>query len=447
MLWDITSLSLPLASPSPPPSAIDPTVLAALITATVALLAAFISAGVAFYQIRRNAQLEKEKLAAQLEVERERIRYQDQINATRADQERQRQRREMSDEEARAAVERAQTMTERVAAYRDALCADPRLCQLQILDMNHPMPVDQVFVRVRLHQEAKPSYELDPILLKAEGQRDPNELLRVSRLSLETRTSTALDPEEAIRTYHRCVVIGDPGAGKTTLLKHLVLKAAKCQLSGLPDFPIHIELSAFAGSHSHSHDLLDFISTRWEHRYGFPKADAQRCIEEHLQAGTALLLLDALDETVVGNSPEEAEASYRHVIDSISQLAARYHQTRIIVTARKAGYHQRTRLAGFTELEVLDFRSEDIEQFIDNWFAYSLRTQATTDATDLKVRLSRNTRLQTLAANPLLLSLIVIVYEANLDLPDRRAELYKQCVDILLTKWDASRDIRRRRRV
>ena len=103
MLWDITSFSLPLASPSPPPSAIDPTVLAALITATVALLAAFISAGVAFYQIRRNAQLEKEKLTAQLEVERERIRYQDQINAARADQERQRQRREMSDEEIRAA--------------------------------------------------------------------------------------------------------------------------------------------------------------------------------------------------------------------------------------------------------------------------------------------------------------------------------------------------------
>ena len=142
-----------------------------------------------------------------------------------------------------------------------------------------------------------------------------------------------------------------------------------------------------------------------------------------------------------------AEASYRHVIDTISQLAVRYHQTRIIVTARKAGYHQRMRLAGFTELEVLDFRSKDIEQFIDNWFAYSLHMQATTDASDLKVRLSRNTRLQTLAANPLLLSLIVIVYEANLDLPDRRAELYKQCVDILLTKWDASRDIRRRRDV
>lgn len=45
----------------------------------------------------------------------------------------------------------------------------------------------------------------------------------------------------------------------------------------------------------------------------------------------------------------------------------------------------------------------------------------------------------------LLLSLIVLVYEQQLDLPERRGELYKQCVDTLLTLWDTSRNIRRRR--
>ena len=39
----------------------------------------------------------------------------------------------------------------------------------------------------------------------------------------------------------------------------------------------------------------------------------------------------------------------------------------------------------------------------------------------------------------------MLVYEAQLDLPDRRAEMYKECVDTLLTKWDAKRNIRRRR--
>jgi predicted NACHT family NTPase len=37
----------------------------------------------------------------------------------------------------------------------------------------------------------------------------------------------------------------------------------------------------------------------------------------------------------------------------------------------------------------------------------------------------------------------VLVYETQLELPDRRAELYKQCVDTLLTRWDATRGIHR----
>ena len=158
-----------------------------------------------------------------------------------------------------------------------------------------------------------------------------------------------------------------------------------------------------------------------------------------------MLLLDALDETVIGNSAEEAEASYRRVANAIMQLATRYYNSPIVVTARKAGYQQRTLLKGFTELEVLEFRPQDIQLFVNNWFACYPKLQKRSSATDLNTKLERNPRIQALAANPLLLSLIVIVYEAQLDLPDRRAELYKQCVETLLTKWDASRDIRRRR--
>jgi hypothetical protein len=84
-------------------------------------------------------------------------------------------------------------------------------------------------------------------------------------------------------------------------------------------------------------------------------------------------------------------------------------------------------------------------QILAGWIASSPKQRKEISADDLNAKLARNPRLQELAANPLLLSLIVIVYEDQLELPERRAELYKQCVDILLTKWDSSRDIRRRR--
>src|SRR5205807_1748532 len=105
-------------------------------------------------------------------------------------------------------------------------------------------------------------------LLAAEARRDPNALLKAQHDYLETRIYVVLDPEDAIRAYKRCVLVGDPGADKTTLLKYLALKAARQQLNGLPDFPIHTELNAFAASRYS--DILEFISTRWDDRYGFP---------------------------------------------------------------------------------------------------------------------------------------------------------------------------------
>src|SRR6266566_1399286 len=148
---------------------------------------------------------------------------------------------------------------------------------------------------------------------------------------------------------------------------------------------------------------------------------------------------------MIGESTEAAESFHRRAVEAIIEMATRYHQSPIVVTARKASYQQQMFLAGFTELEVLDFRSEEIVQFVDKWFASYPSQQKQVNARDLNARLERNPRIQALAANPLLLSLIVLVYEAQLDLPDRRAEMYKECVDTLLTKWDAKRNIRRRR--
>ena len=73
------------------------------------------------------------------------------------------------------------------------------------------------------------------------------------------------------------------------------------------------------------------------------------------------MLLDALDETVIGGSDERARSSYARVLASIDKVAVRYSNVPIVVTARKAGYCPRPPLSGFTELEVLDFRPQEME--------------------------------------------------------------------------------------
>jgi predicted NACHT family NTPase len=234
--------------------------------------------------------------------------------------------------------------------------------------MSEPLKVSRIYVPIHLHSDPSLTYKLASELVAAEAQRDPNALFRVERERLESRVRTASDPIEVIRTKTHCIILGDPGAGKTTFLKHLALRSADKQLPGLPDLPIHIELSTFANSGSI--DLLDFAANKWEERYRIPKTKAYTYMVEHMDEGKALLLLDALDETVIGETGDTAEALYKRIVEAIQKVARAYPTAPIVVTARKAGYYQRAiRLTAFTELEVLDFRRRDIRRFVDDWFA------------------------------------------------------------------------------
>lgn len=430
---------LPPEGASPSPAGLDPSIIVAWIGAGSAILVAVIAGIIALYQTQKSARLERERQESEKEMEH----FRRKLDKLAQQEERAQQHQEQLEEAARAAMSRARTLEERVIAYRQALQVDPRIARLQILDMTWPLEISDIYVRLRLHQESRPGFQIEREFPTGDILYDPNTLLKRSQFFLEQRVAAALYPEDLLQTTKHCVVVGDPGAGKSTLLKHLALRSIKGELAHLPSLPIHIELQAFASS-GHR-DLLGFAATQWDERYGFPRDDAHEYLCRILETGQALILLDALDETVTGSNREEAEESYCRVSELITNLATRYPLAPIVVTARKAGYHQRAHLPGFTEVEILDFRQEEIRQFIQRWFAIRRGPQRGGSAPDLLARLERNSRIQALAATPLLLSLIVLVYEEQLDLPERRAELYRQCVDTLLARWDSSRNVRRRR--
>jgi HEAT repeat protein len=428
-----------------------------VITAAIvgALIAGLFGIIFVIYQARKNRELSQENQAMQFRLnatqadqrfqeEIDKTRYSDWVIALREARERERQRKLAIREAAKETMVQARSATDREQAYRKALHADPNITQLQILDMTYPLEVTKVYVRLRLHPETHMSLEVDKELLQAEARHDPNALLQVGRSLLETRISEAMAPEKALKNYPRCLFLGDPGAGKSTLLKYLTLMSIDGKLPNLPAIPIHISLADFASSPGIS--LIEFAATRWDEWYGFPGEEARVFMETCLIDGHAIMLLDALDETVIGGNEQSGQESYHRVLEAIRQITSLYPTVPIVVTARKAGYFQRERLGwGFTEFEVLDFRSEDIKEFVNNWFAYHPMPRKYVTSVGLNDQLERNSRMLSLAANPLLLCLIIMVYELHQDLPEKQADLYKQCIDTLLFKWDTSRDIRRLR--
>src|SRR5258706_4023104 len=210
-------------------------------------------------------------------------------------------------------------------SYFNALLADSCITMLQILDMQRPLEVARVYVQFRLSEERQQGYDT-PVSDEESTETtedDPNVWIEEERQRRERRVEVIYDPEKAIHTFPRCVIMGGPGVGKTTLLRHLAIMAAERSIAGMPSLlPVYVELQSFV--RSGQHDLLDFVSTTWEGAYAFPAQQARLLLANYLEEGKALLLLDALDEAVVGETPEPAHQSYEAVSQAILTLQVDY---------------------------------------------------------------------------------------------------------------------------
>ncbi len=326
-------------------SELDPTTIAAIIGLAGVILGLIVAIATTIYQTRRSERLQRElskqneqsqrDLSNQNEqLQRDLVQIQQKLQREYVERDRQEQQEQSirSTDTKRQRILRTSTDEERLTMYREALLEDPRITTIQILNMQRPLEVTNVYVRLRIHSETPTGYDLPSI---HQETYDPNEMLQQERLRKELRFETALDPEQAIRKYKHCVIVGDPGAGKTTLLKHLTIATVQKPLSNRSEFvPIYVELQEFI--RSRLPDLLDFIATKWAGWYAFPPEQARLLVANCLDQGNALLLLDALDETVVGETPEAAENSYTAASQAILQLATCYSKATIVITARKS---------------------------------------------------------------------------------------------------------------
>ena len=263
---------------------------------------------------------------------------------------------------------------------------------------------------------------------------------------------------EALRR-RTVVVLGEPGAGKTTLLRFLALAQAKA-LTGDSSLLKNLDPKA-------ERRLPVFLPLR---EAATAKGSLTALAEEHVrrqtkdvlkpppgyferqaQRGRCLFLLDGLDE-VLGLGDE----AYREVCNAVNALAAVEDKNRFILTSRIAGW--RSMLSpDFSVLAITPFDPPRREEFDRNWYqaveASAVEREETSDqaeirrrrakerANDLIQAIERSDRLQRLAANPMLLSVMALVHRVDVTLPRERAALYRRCTELLLERWDVGRGI------
>lgn len=294
-----------------------------------------------------------------------------------------------------------------------------RCGEMRVLDMTRPIDLDTIYTDVNILQDITGRRRLDLAELLKNCSLEEFDRLGFAHARTERRSGL-----EAVEEFDKLMLLGKPGAGKTTFLKRLTTLCNSGSFQA-HRVPIFITLKDF-GDSTKKPELLTYIS-KWLNEWGLQEPQK---VEQLLQQGRGFLLLDGLDEVSKNVS--------RQVIQEIQSFADRFSQNAFVVSCRIAA--KEFTFQQFTEVEVADFNDAQITDFVTRWFqAKKLEEKAKKFLEKLKA----HPRIKELATNPLLLTLLCLVFEGRINFPANRSELYEEGLDVLLKKWDGTRSIER----
>jgi hypothetical protein len=254
------------------------------------------------------------------------------------------------------------------------------------------------------------------------------------------------------------VLVGDPGSGKSALVNHLAWRLLEttaadpppAELAGLT--PIRIVLrradvpaDAQAPKAEWLWQALE-TDVRDRLQLSLPEAeavDAAPAVARALRRRWAsdrqgcLLLLDGLDEV-----PETGRRRESLVAAVGLLIASRGPHNRVLVTARPYAYAQpRWQLARVPAYVLAPFDAEQRAAFWQRWYrAARANLNLTVEAAELEAQrltglVEDLDHVRELAERPLLATMLVLVYQRGNRLPPGRVELYRESVDLLVSRW------------
>ncbi len=164
-----------------------------------------------------------------------------------------------------------------------------------------------------------------------------------------------------------------------------------------------------------------------------------------IRRGGVLLLFDGLDEL-----PTSGANPRQQVAQALAAFAVQTApQTPIVITSRVKAYQespagQLPADEGWHVRQIQPLAFGQVQQFVQHWYAELAQTldePATHRAERLimALRQTPNERIQHLIGSPLLLTMLAILHYNRNELPDDRVEVYEQCVDLLLDRWEPRR--------
>jgi Sulfatase-modifying factor enzyme 1/NACHT domain len=269
----------------------------------------------------------------------------------------------------------------------------------------------------------------------------------------EAKKSRRVPATGALAQHRVLLLLGAPGSGKSSFGARMLLAMAQAWLGHASELealgpqwahgtllPLRVVLRRFAddlpagNAPARAGDLWQHI----EHELGAAGWGPGQSLLKHIRRierrSGLLVLFDGLDEC-------GSETQRDRVRVAVEELVANGNpNNRYLLTARPyAGPKEPSPARGEYLLAPLD--EAQVDTFVERWYAalthsgwLAQASEAPRKKADLQAA-TRRADLRNLAANPLLLTLMASLHTQRTRLPDDRADLYHESVNLLLQRW------------
>jgi len=266
--------------------------------------------------------------------------------------------------------------------------------------------------------------------------------------------------DDLVRSVNCIVLLGEPGSGKTTLLRYLTLRHARALDAGQTvvdgygpaKLPIYVPVRSYANARKRNRNLAlsAYLSTYYkENGIGALVSNLFAAALSHRQA---LILLDGLDEIDDPTTRLDISRQVDRLVNdsgigfSKRNLTTSRRDNHFIVTSRVVGYNDAPLMSDAWECTIQPMQDDEIKQFVTFW-CNEVERRAPVPNPDLAAEqiegilsaVRANVGVRLLATNPLLLTILALIYHNGTRLPNRRVDLYHMAADTLARDWELAR--------
>jgi len=268
----------------------------------------------------------------------------------------------------------------------------------------------------RYLQSQKGKYSHIKTLLKGLTPVFLYEIYYPLKITNDNKTVSTKSIKSVFKESSFVTIIGDAGSGKSTLIKHLFLNSIYEKVG----IPILVELRDL---NKNKETVEEFVHKKiFENRL----SESKQILERMLNKGMFIFFLDGFDEL-------NAEIK-KDVVNEINSFVNRYGSNKYILTTRPYSDIELMPLFHNYFVKELSFEDGEIEGFI---FKQLQNEKELAQKIVASIKSNRNEYIDSFLTNPLLLSLYILTFQSNADIPNKKYIFYRRVINALFSEHDS----------